>query len=208
MTVQLGLFVGGVVARSTSCHNEWVSPELVTDRLRLREWVESDLDPLIRLFSKPEMWHYPLRQGFTPEQSAHFLARQLAAQEVHEIALLAAEDRFTHQLLGYIGLGVPNFLPEVMPAVEIGWRLDPQVWRRGLATEGAISVLRHAFEVLELEEVVSIYHPENVASGKVMIHLGMRLDRDTIDPVRDIPLRVYRISKAQWLKNSEAPGDR
>jgi len=58
-----------------------------------------------------------------------------------------------------------------------------------------------------LEEVVSIYHPENVASGKVMIHLGMQFDRDTIDPAREIPLRVYRLSKTQWIINSEGSFD-
>jgi RimJ/RimL family protein N-acetyltransferase len=179
-----------------------VSFEILTDRLRLREWVTSDLEPLITLFSKPDIWHYPLGHGFTTEQSTNFLARQIAAQDKDEITQLAAEDRDTHQLLGYIGLGVPTFLPEIMPAVEIGWRLDPLVWGRGLATEGAMSVMRHAFEDLDLEEVVSIYHPENAASGKIMIHLGMTFDRDTIDPEREIPLRVYRLTKTQWAKNS------
>jgi RimJ/RimL family protein N-acetyltransferase len=84
----------------------------------------------------------------------------------------------------------PNFLPEIVPAVEFGWRLDPQVWGRGLAIEGALAVLNRALGELDHEEVVSIYHPENLASGKVMIHLGMRFDRDTIDPARDIPLRL------------------
>lgn len=180
-----------------------MSIELFTDRLKLREWVRSDLDPLIEIFSKPEMWHYPLRRGFTPDETVNFLNRQMSAQDMGETALLAAEDRFTQQLLGYIGLGVPAFLPEIMPAVEIGWRLDPLVWGRGLATEGALMVLEHAFEDPDLEEVVSIYHPENIASGKVMMHLGMQFDRDTIDPAREIPLRVYRLSRARWTTYSK-----
>jgi RimJ/RimL family protein N-acetyltransferase len=185
-----------------------VSIELFTDRLRLREWVQSDLDALVELFSKPEIWHYPLGQGFTLEQTTNFLARQIAAQDQHEITPFAAEDRISHQLLGYIGLGVPHFLPEIMPAIEIGWRLDPLLWGRGLATEGAQAAMAFAFDDLKLDEVVSIYHPDNIASGKVMIHLGMQFDRDTIDPARDIPLRVYRISQAQWIKNSEDSNDR
>ena len=87
-------------------------------------------------------------------------------------------------------MAAPNFLPEIMPALEFGWRLDPQAWGRGLATEGALAVLNHASEELEPEEVVSIYHRETLAYGKVMIHLGMQFDRDTIGPARDIPLRV------------------
>jgi RimJ/RimL family protein N-acetyltransferase len=92
-----------------------------------------------------------------------------------------------------------------MPAVEIGWRLDPLVWGRGLATEGALAILDFGFEVLDLESVVSIHEPENVASGMVMRHLGMQFERDTVDPARDLPLRVYRISKSQWINNSQDP---
>lgn len=175
-----------------------MSDELVTDRLRLREWDSRDLEELTEVFAKPEIWHYPLRRGFTPEETENFLTRRIKSQEVGEIALLAAEDRTTHQLLGYIGLSVPTFLPEIMPAVEIGWRLDPSVWGRGLATEGAFAVLAHAFEVLDLNEVVSIYEPDNVASGAVMRHLGMGFDRDTVDPERNFPLCVYRLAKSQW----------
>ena len=35
------------------------------------------------------------------------------------------------------GLAVPSFLPAVLPAVEVGWRLARPAWGRGLATEGA-----------------------------------------------------------------------
>jgi RimJ/RimL family protein N-acetyltransferase len=94
-----------------------------------------------------------------------------------------------------------------MPAVEIGWRLDPRVWGLGLATEGARAVLAYGFDVLELESVVSIYEPDNVASGRVMVHLGMQFDRDTVDPARDLPLRVYRLSRAQWVEGSTKPTD-
>jgi RimJ/RimL family protein N-acetyltransferase len=171
----------------------------VSDRLLLREWVPGDLDALTEIFSQREVWHYPLRRGFTPQETADFLARRIQAQELDEVTPLATEDRATHQLLGYIGLSVPSFLPEIMPAVEIGWRLDPRAWGRGLATEGARVVLGEAFEERNLENLVSIYEPDNGASGRVMVHLGMEFDRDTVDPVRDLPLRVYRLARAQWV---------
>jgi RimJ/RimL family protein N-acetyltransferase len=179
-----------------------MSEVILTERLRLRAWRPDDLDALIELFAKPEVWHYPLRRGFTPEETTVFLERQIKAQDNGEIALMAAEDRSSTQLLGYIGLGVPNFLPVVMPAVEIGWRLDPSVWGRGLATEGALAVLAYGFDVLELQSVVSIYEPDNFASGRVMQHLAMQFDRNTVDPARDLPLRVYRLSKSLWVEHS------
>src|SRR5262245_32848052 len=41
----------------------------------------------------------------------------------HGFRLFALELRTTGKLIGFVGLAVPKFLPEVMPAVEIGWRL-------------------------------------------------------------------------------------
>jgi hypothetical protein len=31
----------------------------------------------------------------------------------------------------------------------------------------------------------------------------MHFDRDTVDPVRDVALRVYRLSREQWAKSSK-----
>jgi RimJ/RimL family protein N-acetyltransferase len=85
-----------------------------------------------------------------------------------------------------------------MPSVEVGWRLDPDYWGRGLATEGGRAALRFGFDVVGLDEIVSIYEPENVASGRVMEHIGMRHDRNTTHPALGIDLRVYKILKADW----------
>ena len=35
----------------------------------------------------------------------------------------------------------PTFLPEILPAIEVGWRLDPDVWGKGYATGGASRAL-------------------------------------------------------------------
>ncbi|MGH9186746.1 MAG: GNAT family N-acetyltransferase [Acidimicrobiales bacterium] len=53
-----------------------------------------------------------------------------------------------------------------MPTVEVGWRLDPRWWGRGLATEGGRAALEYAFETLNLDEVVSIYEPVEGGRGR------------------------------------------
>lgn len=77
-------------------------------------------------------------------------------------------------------------------------RLDPGYWGSGLATEGGRAALEAGFGLLGLDEIVSIYEPENAASGRVMEHLGMALDRDTTRPTLGVPLRVYRICRGTW----------
>lgn len=42
--------------------------------------------------------------------------------------LFAVEIRSTGELAGFTGCSVPNFLPEVLPAVEVGWRLGRSHW--------------------------------------------------------------------------------
>jgi RimJ/RimL family protein N-acetyltransferase len=174
--------------------------ELLTSHLRLRRWKLDDLAALSEIFAKPEVWRFPFGRGMTPEETGAFLAHRIAEQATGGWCEWATELKESGQLIGYIGLAEPHFLPELMPTVEIGWRLDPSSWGRGLATEGARAALEEGFSHHDLAEVVSIYQPENEASGRVMARLGMRFDRDTRHPTRHLALRVYRLSRVDWLK--------
>jgi RimJ/RimL family protein N-acetyltransferase len=49
----------------------------------------------------------------------------------HGFGLFALELVATGELIGFTGLAVPDFLPEVIPAVEIGWRLGRPFWGGG-----------------------------------------------------------------------------
>ena len=55
--------------------------------------------------------------------------------------IFAVQVRATGELAGMTGLAVPRFLPEVMPAVEIAWRLGRPFWNQGIATEAARAAL-------------------------------------------------------------------
>jgi RimJ/RimL family protein N-acetyltransferase len=185
-----------------------VGTELLTERLRLREWRADDISSLTEVFAKPEVWHFPLRRAFTGDESRAFLARMMDLQGEGTPCPFAAEMKGSGQLIGYVGLSIPHFLPEVMPSVEIGWRVDPSLWRNGLATEGARAVLTHAFDTLGLGELVGIYEPENEASGNVMQRIGMHFDRDTAHPDGGLPLRVFRLSKQEWVSQVRQTRDR
>ncbi len=47
------------------------------------------------------------------------------------------------------------------------------MWGRGYATEGALAVVRFAFHEIGSPEVISIAHPDNVASRRVMEKAGL-----------------------------------
>jgi RimJ/RimL family protein N-acetyltransferase len=169
-----------------------------TDRLVMRRWRADDLDALFGVFAKPDVWWYPFRRGWTVEETEAFLDRKIQEWDSRGWSQWAVVDKQAQLLIGFLGLCPPAFLPEVMPTVEVGWRLDPTFWGRGLATEGGHAALDVGFRVLELDEIVSIYEPDNVASGRVMEHLGMSWDRETRHPERGTPLRVFKIRRESW----------
>ncbi len=171
-----------------------------TERLRLRPWAPDDVEPLAAVFAIPAVWRYPFGRGLTREETERFLQRHLRHWEADGFGSWAAELRGTRELVGYVGLTTPTWLPEVMPAVEVGWRLHPAHWGQGLATEGGRASLRHGFEELGLDRIIGIFVPENVASGRVMEKLGMKPFLTTTDPysARRGPLEVRAITAAAW----------
>jgi ribosomal-protein-alanine N-acetyltransferase len=76
----------------------------------------------------------------------------------------AVLSRADNQLIGYCG----SFHQEVdgTNEIEIGYRLHPNYWNKGLATEAAQAVRDHAFRDLNLPRVISLIHPENAASRR------------------------------------------
>jgi RimJ/RimL family protein N-acetyltransferase len=105
-------------------------------------------------------------------------------------------------VVGYVGLSVPIFLPEVLPAVEVGWRFDPGVWGRGYATEGARAALAEAFTTLGLDEVCSVPQSDNPASSRVCERLGMRFEREVVIPATSrrgvLTGLLYEMSRSEW----------
>jgi RimJ/RimL family protein N-acetyltransferase len=176
--------------------------EVETERLLLRRWQRGDLDALARVFAKPEVWWWPHQRGLSAEETNEFLDRKLHEWEDRGWSQWAAVERRRGILFGFIGLCPPAFLPEVMPTVEVGWRLDPEFWGQGYATEGGRAAIETGFDALGLDEIVSIYEPDNVASGKVMRRLGMTHDRDTTHPTLGVALSVYKISIEDWNSRS------
>ncbi|WP_042393179.1 GNAT family N-acetyltransferase [Streptacidiphilus carbonis] len=174
---------------------------LRTERLVLRGWRDEDLETLVELNSDPEVMRY-IGEGkvLDREQSAAALASFRERWAEQGFGLFPVELAETGELTGWVGLNVPRFLPEVMPAVEIGWRLLRRHWGRGIATEAAREVLRFGFEDAGLERVVSICHVDNEPSRHVMEKLGLRQQRLTAVPAHGRPVRVLAISREEYAR--------
>ena len=161
------------------------------------------------MFAKPEVWRFPFGRGLTTQETHEFLQAQLDHWSSSGFGLWLAVERSTATAVGFIGLSVPTFLPEVLPAVEVGWRLDPIFWGRGYATEGAGAALDEAFATLGLPVVVSIPQSDNAPSVAVAVRLGMRLDRSVVIPAttRRGPLdaKLFEITREAWNSDEATP---
>ena len=74
--------------------------------------------------------------------------------------------------------GVAHTTIDGRPEVELLWFVDADHWNRGYATELAREAVRVAFEVLELDDVVSFTTPANKPSQAVMRKLGFEHEKD------------------------------
>ena len=152
---------------------------IVTPRLRLRTWRESDLEPFAALNADPVvMAHFP--QRLTREETQAMIGRIEDGFRRHGFGLWAVEVPGVADFIGYVGLSVPVFEAAFTPCVEIGWRLAAGHWGRGYATEAARAAVGYGFGLLGLREIVSFTVPANVRSRAVMRRIGM-----TRDPAED-----------------------
>ncbi len=170
--------------------------EIRTERLQLRSWRDDDVEPFQEMCADPLVMK-SIGDGSvqSAEASAAHMQTFRAERTERGFGFFAVETISDGRFIGFCGLSVPVFLPEILPAVEIGWRFDRSAWGRGYATEAARAVLAHAFDDLGLERIVSVYAIGNGASERVMIKIGMTLDRETVHPVHNFRLGVYAMSK-------------
>jgi RimJ/RimL family protein N-acetyltransferase len=173
-------------------------PTLTTERLVLRPFTPEDLAELVPIHAEESFWWYPLRAGMGEEETKKFLARVIERYETDGFGVEALVERTSGAMVGWAGLAVPHFLPEILPAVEVGWRLAAAHRGQGLATEAGSAAVRWAFTEGGLDRLVSIYEPENVASGRVMAQLGFTHWRTTSDTVRGETVDVTELTRARW----------
>src|SRR5215470_1314033 len=143
-----------------------------TERLILRRWQHVDRDPFSRMNADPLVMEF-MPSLLSPPESDALVDHIEAHFRERGFGLCAVELRQNRSFVGFVGLAVPPFRAIFTPCVEIGWRLSPEYWGQGLATEGAREIVRHAFEELGVKDLVSFTVPSNGRSRRVMEKLGM-----------------------------------
>lgn len=155
-----------------------------TQRLILRNWQDSDRAPFIGMNQDPAVRAHlgPLQ---TPEETNAAIDRLIAIADTHGHTFWALERKEDTEFLGFCGLkSVPENIPGIEGAIEIGWRLRSDMWRRGYALEGARASLEWGWANLAVDRIIAITTPGNSNSWGLMQRLGMtrRHDLDFMHP--------------------------
>ncbi|MFG1921241.1 GNAT family N-acetyltransferase [Cryptosporangium sp. NPDC048952] len=164
--------------------------ELRTDRLLLRHWRPDDESAMAAINRHPDVGRY-LNRPVDDASVDAFYGVIVGHWETHGFGAWAVE--YHGRFVGFAGLAhVPPFLAEAGTAPELGWRLSPDVWGHGLATEAATAARDDAFGRLRMSEIISIIHPQNTRSQRVATKLGLSRHRQIHNPALGIPTDIWR----------------
>ena len=174
-----------------------------TDRLRLRDWREEDIEPFIRHTNTLAVMRW--LGGVEREEKIREIIRDRVMRWQAELGFTfwLVERKADEELLGFCGIKIADGEDSpIAGEYEIGWRLREDAWGQGYAREAAAASLDHAFDRLGARQVVAITFPGNEASWGLMERLGMRrraeLDHDDPRFPELNPTIVYSIDREAW----------
>ena|ERR1044071_934458 len=173
--------------------------KLKTKRLILRSFHEDDVEAMAQLFANPDFMRFSLGVFTERKQTVAFIEKVMGWDRAGIPSQFAVVPRSKTGIIGYCGFFQHR---EVPGEIEIGYRLNPDYWNRGLITEAARAVRDHALADLKLPRVISLIHPENIASRRVAEKNGMTVEREII--FRGFLTLVYAIRREQWLRQRGA----
>jgi RimJ/RimL family protein N-acetyltransferase len=172
-----------------------------TARLVLRSPEESDVKPLMAMDADPEVMRYIGTGAIIPpdrDRALQAVTRWREQWDEQGFGMCSVIVRETGDYAGWVMLAVPAFLPEILPAVEIGWRLRREYWGQGYATEAATELLRFGLARTGLDRVVSIRDIDNARSKRVMDKLGLRFEFQTTVPATGQRVAVHAIARQEF----------
>ena len=146
------------------------TPTLLTARLRLRTFNESDMDALFALQSNAHVLRYWDAPPWSDRLRAETFITACRKIEEEGTGTRLAVDRVSGDaFIGWCSLTRWN--PDYRSA-SMGYCFDDAVWGNGYATEAARSLLTWAFDTLDLNRVQAETDTRNTASARVLEKLG------------------------------------
>lgn len=152
---------------------------LETERLVLRYQLASDVPFLTDLWADPIVTRY--MGGPRDRDWLRSLFEETAKNpKAERYDLWPVVEKDTGRVVGHCGLLDKEV--EDRAEIELSYVFSPAVWGKGYATEIAAAIKQWAMEKIGLKRLIALIEPENAASERVAIKIGMHLEKETIRP--------------------------
>lgn len=148
---------------------------LETERLILREIVETDDEFILDLLNQPSFIKYIGNRGIDSLEKTREVIENRYRQSYKDFGygLYIVELKESGEPIGFCGFVNRDTLPDA----DIGFAFLPQFERKGFAFESAKAVMKFGREKLNLKRVLAITTQNNKSSVKLLEKLGFKFER-------------------------------
>lgn len=168
-----------------------------TNRLILRKIEPEDDRNFFALDSDPQVHKYLGNNTVQSiQQSRETVLSVIQQQKKYGVARWAVIDKSTMTFMGWSGLKYETQLRPEAHYYDLGYRLKPEYWGKGYATESAKAALTYGFKQLGLNKICAAAHEGNMASIAVLLKLGMQPLGNFI--YKDIICNWYELNSWQF----------
>ncbi|TWT72591.1 GNAT family N-acetyltransferase [Crateriforma conspicua] len=143
-----------------------------TRRLLHRAFDLGDAEAFFRLNSDQEVMKFTGEPLLSSLKQASEAIECYTDFERYGFGRWACVEKQSGRVIGFSGL---KYLPD-LDEVDVGYRLMPEFWGRGFATEACAACLEFGFRTLQLKEIIAMVIPANAASIGVVRKCGMRCE--------------------------------
>jgi len=162
-----------------------------TSRLILRQFNESDVEPLFNLLGDPEVMRFSVKGPLTRQDIlTKYLSSCVKRYSRDGLGQWAVVLKSTGKCIGECGICVQEV--EGKREFEISYRICRDLWGLGLATEAAQACCEYGFKKAGLQRLISIIESENVASIRVAVKMGMTLEKSV--SFHNLPVLIYSLT--------------
>src|SRR5262245_49896755 len=147
---------------------------LRTERLTLVPLADEHIEWEVELDSDPKVMRHLTGRASTREEVEIDHARRMAtAQKVDGLGFWVGlvDDEFVGWWILQPAHGPDQ--PDDPRVADLGYRLRPRHWRKGLATEAARELVRYGFDYIGLDRIIAQTIAVNAASRAVMERVGL-----------------------------------
>ncbi len=153
------------------------SNPIYTERLTLRPLEMSDAPALFKLDSDPLVMKYLGNQPLTVISQVYTYLENIRNQYTQNgIGRWAVIEKSTGELIGWSGI---KFIEEESNGYkgfyDLGYRLRPEFWGKGYATESSQAWIIEAEKNLKINQLYASAHVDNIVSQNVLSKVGFKI---------------------------------